>query len=67
MNETETLALGEALARTADVLRPAERVPFRDYVRRVLDAGEGQIHHDQRLRSQFVISKRPPPPSPGET
>jgi hypothetical protein len=43
MNETEMLALGEALARTADVLRPGEQVPFRDYVRRVLDGGEGQI------------------------
>ena len=26
-----------------DVLRPGEQVPFRDYVRRVLDGGEGQI------------------------
>jgi hypothetical protein len=43
MNETEMLALGEALARTADVLRPDEQVPFRDYVRRVLEAGEGQL------------------------
>ncbi len=43
MNEIEMLALGEALARTADVLRPAEQVPFRDYVRRVLDASDGQI------------------------
>jgi len=37
------LALGEALARTAEVLRPGERVPFRDYLRRVLDGGGGQI------------------------
>lgn len=43
MNETEMLALGEALARTTDVLRPGEQVPFRDYVRRVLDAGEGKL------------------------
>lgn len=42
MNETEMLALGEALARAA-VLRPGEQIPFRDYVRRVLDGGEGQI------------------------
>ena len=43
MNETEMLALGEALARTADVLRADEQVPFRDYVRRVLEPGEGQL------------------------
>jgi hypothetical protein len=43
MNETEMLALGEALARAADVLRPDEQVPFRDYVRRVLEGGEGQL------------------------
>jgi hypothetical protein len=43
MNETEMLALGEALARTANVLRPDEQVPFRDYVRRVLGTGEGQL------------------------
>jgi hypothetical protein len=43
MNETEMLALGEALARTADVLRPGEQVPFRDYARRVLDESEGQL------------------------
>jgi len=43
MKETEMLALGEMLARTADVVRPGEQVPFRDYLRRVLDGGEGQI------------------------
>jgi hypothetical protein len=43
MNETEMLALGEALARTADVLRVGEHVSFRDYVRRVLNGDEGQI------------------------
>ena len=43
MNQTEMLALGEALARTADILRPDEQVPFRDYVRRVLEPGEGQL------------------------
>jgi hypothetical protein len=37
------LALGGALARTADVLRADEQVPFRDYVRRVLEAGEAQL------------------------
>ena len=29
--------------------------------------GVARTHHDQRLRSQFVISKRRPPSSPGET
>jgi hypothetical protein len=43
MNETEMLALGEARARTAEVLRPGERVLFRDYLQRVLDGGQGQI------------------------
>jgi hypothetical protein len=43
MNDTEMLALGEAFARTAEVLHPGERVPFRDYLRRVLDGGGGQI------------------------
>jgi hypothetical protein len=36
MNEVELLALGEALARTSDVLRPGEHVSFRDYLGRVL-------------------------------
>lgn len=43
MNETEMLALGEALARAADVLRAGEQVPFRDYIRRVLNGDEGQV------------------------
>jgi len=43
MNETEMLAFGEALARTVDVLRLDERVPFRDYVRLALDTGAGQL------------------------
>lgn len=37
------LALGEALARTADALRPGEQIPFRDYVRRGAGCREGQI------------------------
>lgn len=40
MNEVELLALGEALARTADVLHPGERVSFRDYLARVLQSEE---------------------------
>ncbi|MGH7299013.1 MAG: hypothetical protein ACREK9_09185 [Candidatus Rokuibacteriota bacterium] len=43
MSETEMLALGEALARTMNVLRPGERIPFRDYLRRVLRDSEDQI------------------------
>ena len=43
MNATDMLALGEALARTTDVLHPGEQLPFRDYVGRVLDAGERRI------------------------
>ena len=36
MNEVELLALGEALARTTDTLRPGEYLPFHDYLRRVV-------------------------------
>jgi hypothetical protein len=36
MNEVEMLALGDALARTSDVLRPGELVAFRDYLARAL-------------------------------
>ena len=35
MNEVEMLALGEALARTSDVLHPGECIPFCDYLERV--------------------------------
>jgi hypothetical protein len=42
MNEVELLALGDALARTSDVLRPGEHVSFRDYLARALRS-EGQI------------------------
>ena len=42
MNEVELLALGDALARTSDVLRSGEHVSFRDYLGRVLRS-EGQI------------------------
>jgi len=40
MNEVEMLALGDALARTSDVLRPGEHVSFRDYLARVLQNEE---------------------------
>ena len=36
MNEVEMLALGDALARTSDVLHPGEHVSFRDYLARAL-------------------------------
>jgi hypothetical protein len=42
MNEVELLALGEALARTSDVVHPGERIAFRDYLARVLQT-EAQI------------------------
>jgi hypothetical protein len=40
MNEVEMLALGDALARTSDVLRPGELVAFRDYLARALRSQE---------------------------
>ena len=40
MNEVELLALGDALARTSDVLRPGEHVSFRDCLARVLSSDE---------------------------
>jgi len=40
MNEVELLALGDALARTSDALRPGEHVAFRDYLARVLRSEE---------------------------
>ncbi len=43
MNETAILALGEALARTAEVLRRGEQVPFGEYVRRILGRDEDQL------------------------
>jgi len=39
MNEVEMLALGEALARTSDVLHPGECIPFCDYLERVSQRG----------------------------
>lgn len=39
MNEVEMLALGDALARTSEVLRPGECLAFRDYFERVLRTG----------------------------
>jgi hypothetical protein len=42
MNEVELLALGDALARTSDVLRPGEHVSFRAYLARALRS-EAQI------------------------
>ncbi len=43
MNETEILALGEALARTAAVLRRGEAIPFAEYVRAILGRDEDQL------------------------
>ena len=42
MNEVELLALGDALTRTSEVLRPGEHVCFRDYLARALRS-EAQI------------------------
>lgn len=42
MNEVEMLALGDALARTSELVRPDECIPFRDYLERVLGSA-GQI------------------------
>ena len=36
MNDTELLALGDALARTEEVLRPGEQLTFADYIARAL-------------------------------
>jgi hypothetical protein len=55
MNEAEMLAFGEALARTTEVLRLGEQVPFRDYVLRALSTGEGQIEALFRDRA-FLVS-----------
>jgi len=40
MNDVELLALGDALARTSDILRRGEHVSFRDYLARVLRSEE---------------------------
>ena len=42
MNEVDMLALGDALARTSEVVRPEECIPFRDYLERVVRS-EAQI------------------------
>ena len=42
MNEVEMLALGDALARTSEVLRPGECLAFRNYLERVLRS-EAQV------------------------
>jgi hypothetical protein len=42
MNQVEMLALGDALARTAELVRPDECIPFRGYLERVLGS-TGQI------------------------
>lgn len=54
MNETEILALGEALARTADVLRHGEQVPFGEYVRRILGTDEDRLRGLFGVLSLFV-------------
>jgi hypothetical protein len=48
MNEVELLALGDALARTSDVLRPGEHVPFRDYLVRVFRSERRSPHCSAR-------------------
>jgi hypothetical protein len=55
MNEVEMLALGDALARTSEVVRPEECIPFRDYLERVVPS-EGQIAALFGGDEAFVVS-----------
>ena len=55
MNEVGMLALGEALARTSEVLRPGEHVSFRDYLTRVLRS-DAQIAALFGSGETFVLS-----------
>jgi hypothetical protein len=55
MNEVEMLALGDALARTSEVLRPGECVAFRDYLERVVRS-EAQIAAVFGGAEPFVVS-----------
>jgi hypothetical protein len=55
MNEVEMLAVGDALARTSEVLRPGECVAFRDYLERVVRS-EAQIAAVFGSAEPFVVS-----------
>jgi hypothetical protein len=55
MNELEMLALGDALARTSEVVRPEECIPFRDYLERVVRS-EAQIAAVFGGGEAFVVS-----------
>src|SRR6267378_2637599 len=59
MNEVEMLALGDALARTSDVLRPGEHVSFRDYLARVLRSEEQITALFAETAFQVSIDGRP--------
>jgi hypothetical protein len=55
MNEVELLALGDALARTSEVLRPGECLAFRNYLERVLRS-EAQLAAVFGGDETFVVS-----------
>jgi hypothetical protein len=55
MNEVEMLALGDALARTSEMVRPEERIPFRDYLER-LQRREAQIAAVFGSSEAFLVS-----------
>src|ERR1700693_4423224 len=55
MNEVAMLAVGDALARTSEVLRPGECVAFRDYLERVVRS-EAQIAAVFGGAEPFVVS-----------
>jgi hypothetical protein len=55
MHEIEMLALGDALARTSEVLRPRECLAFRDYLERVLQSKQ-EIAAVFRGDEAFVVS-----------
>jgi hypothetical protein len=59
MNEVELLALGDALARTSDVLRPGEHVSFRDYLARVLQNEEQITAVFGETAFQVSVDRRP--------
>ncbi len=67
MNETAILALGEALARTAEVLRRGEQVPFGEYVRRILGRDEDQLRALFSDLSLFVSVDGQPVDGPDST
>ena len=55
MNEVELLALGDALARTSEVLCPGECLAFRNYLERVLRS-EAQLAAGFGGDETFVVS-----------